>query len=85
MITSAKPQIHRPTQMISLALILANHLVVLVGGSSPNEGNVFALNPATNHYGPVCDDLTTDATVSAMFGNFIVKIAKNELITPVAL
>ena len=30
--------------------------VALVGGSSDNEGNVFATNPTTGYYGPVCDD-----------------------------
>ena len=30
--------------------------VALVGGSSDNEGNVFATNPTTGLYGPVCDD-----------------------------
>ena len=30
--------------------------VALVGGSSDNEGNVFATNPTTGFYGPVCDD-----------------------------
>ncbi len=28
--------------------------VNLVGGSNPNEGNVFATNPRTNVYGPIC-------------------------------
>ena len=30
--------------------------VALVGGSGPYEGVVYATNPATNIYGPVCDD-----------------------------
>ena len=30
--------------------------VELVGGNSSYEGNVFALNPDTNVFGPVCDD-----------------------------
>jgi len=29
---------------------------VLVGGSEPGTGNVFARNPVTCTYGPVCDD-----------------------------
>jgi hypothetical protein len=28
--------------------------VNLVGGSNPMEGNVFATNPRTNVYGPIC-------------------------------
>ena len=30
--------------------------VALVGGAGPYEGVVYATNPATNIYGPVCDD-----------------------------
>ena len=30
--------------------------VKLVGGQSSSEGNVFALNPRTDVFGPVCDD-----------------------------
>jgi len=30
--------------------------VELVGGSGDFEGNVFALNPKTGVFGPVCDD-----------------------------
>ena len=43
----------------------AGHYVELVGGSSSNEGNVFAYNPFFNAYGPVCDDFwdLNDATV----------------------
>ena len=33
-----------------------DHYVQLVGGSNPNEGNVYAQNPVTGIYGPVCDD-----------------------------
>jgi hypothetical protein len=32
------------------------YIVVLVGGSVAGEGNVYARNPATGIYGPVCDD-----------------------------
>ena len=28
----------------------------LIGGSNKNEGNVFATNPTTGVFGPVCDD-----------------------------
>jgi len=31
-------------------------LVKLVGGANQLEGNVFALNPKTGVFGPVCDD-----------------------------
>ena len=30
--------------------------VELVGGSSSSEGNVYAKNPVSDVYGPVCDD-----------------------------
>jgi hypothetical protein len=30
--------------------------VKLVGGSGPFEGYLYATNPATGIYGPVCDD-----------------------------
>jgi hypothetical protein len=28
----------------------------LIGGNTPNEGNVFARNNEINYFGPVCDD-----------------------------
>ncbi len=31
-------------------------LVALIGGTGPHEGYVYALNPVTKIYGPVCDD-----------------------------
>jgi hypothetical protein len=37
-------------------LMIKKISVALVGGSSDNEGNVFATNPTTGFYGPVCDD-----------------------------
>ena len=30
--------------------------VSLVGGESPNEGNVYAFNPDTETFGPICED-----------------------------
>ena len=30
--------------------------VVLVGGSSPSQGNIYATNPVTKIFGPVCSD-----------------------------
>jgi len=30
--------------------------VVLVGGSSSNQGYLYATNPVNKIYGPVCDD-----------------------------
>ena len=30
--------------------------VVLVGGNGPQEGYVYAMNPVTKNFGPVCDD-----------------------------
>ena len=47
----------------SAGSVLAETLVMLVGGNSTKEGNVFAFNPATRHFGPVCDD---DATITAV-------------------
>jgi hypothetical protein len=37
-------------------MIFLKPAVVLVGGPSNAAGNVFARNPATGIYGPVCDD-----------------------------
>ena len=36
--------------------VFSNAAVVLIGGPGPQEGYLFALNPATKTYGPVCDD-----------------------------
>jgi hypothetical protein len=38
--------------------------VKLIGGSSKLEGNVFARNPNTKVFGPVCDDEWTIENVS---------------------
>jgi hypothetical protein len=35
----------------------------LVGGPTLNSGHVFARNPRTGFYGPVCDDFFDDADV----------------------
>jgi hypothetical protein len=35
----------------------------LVGGPTSNSGHVFARNPRTGYYGPVCDDNFGDADV----------------------
>ncbi len=35
-----------------------------MGGSSKLEGNVFARNPTTKVFGPVCDDVWTIENVS---------------------
>ena len=40
----------------SAYLFWAFSAVILVGGTGPQEGYVYALNPATQNYGPVCDD-----------------------------
>ena len=40
----------------SAYLFWAFSAVNLVGGTGPQEGYVYALNPATKIYGPVCDD-----------------------------
>ena len=39
-------------------------LVSLVGGDNNKKGNVFASNPATGIYGPVCDDFWSKENVS---------------------
>ena len=41
--------------------------VVLVGGTSAGNGNVFARNPNTGIYGPVCDDGWSFADVNKLF------------------
>jgi hypothetical protein len=38
--------------------------VDLLGGPTPNSGNVFATNPASGTYGPVCDDGWDQSDVS---------------------
>ena len=37
--------------------------IELVGGPTSNSGHVFATNPRTGYYGPVCDDFFGDADV----------------------
>jgi|FrelakmetLWP11LW_1041352.scaffolds.fasta_scaffold165439_1 hypothetical protein len=39
-------------------------VVALVGGTGSFEGVLYATNPATGTYGPVCDDSFTLAAVS---------------------
>jgi len=43
---------------------MRNHLICvalkLAGGSSPSEGKLFATNPSTKSFGPVCDDNFAD-------------------------
>jgi hypothetical protein len=48
-----------------------------VNGKDPYSGNVFARNPLTQIYGPVCDDGWTKANVSYKFENI-------ELVHPLA-
>jgi hypothetical protein len=40
-----------------------NFIVALVGGAASNEGYLYATNPATRIYGPVCDDFFTLTSV----------------------
>ena len=47
--------------IIFLYFVLA---VALVGGSGPFEGYLYATNPVTKTYGPVCDDYFTLGAVS---------------------
>ncbi len=44
-------------------------LVKLMGGSGDFEGNVFATNPTTGKYGPVCDDKWSIENVSFTFSH----------------
>jgi len=39
-----------------LRLASSSISVALVGGNLYNSGNVYATNPSTGVYGPVCDD-----------------------------
>jgi hypothetical protein len=48
-------------------------LVELIGGSNEFEGNVFAKNPKTGVYGPVCDDNWTIQNVRILF-NFLIQL-----------
>ena len=41
--------------------------VSLVGGSNTSSGNVYAYNPTTQKFGPVCDDNWDIADVSILF------------------
>ena len=34
--------------------------VILINGTKPSEGYLFATNPKTKIYGPVCDDVFGD-------------------------
>jgi hypothetical protein len=45
--------------------IIFSLVVALVGGSGPQEGYLYATNPVTKIYGPVCDDYFTTAGVSS--------------------
>jgi hypothetical protein len=40
---------------------------VLVGGPTSSSGNVFARNPSTGIYGPVCDDFWNIADVKMLY------------------
>jgi hypothetical protein len=42
----------------------------LVGGTTNGTGNVFARNPATGVYGPVCDDAWNMADVNVFYFNY---------------
>ncbi len=46
-------------KVLQIYINVFNHFkaaVVLVGGPDSSSGNVFARNPTTGVYGPVCDD-----------------------------
>jgi hypothetical protein len=40
--------------------------VALLGGPSPQEGYLYALNPVTKIFGPVCDDYFDNNAVSTI-------------------
>jgi hypothetical protein len=42
--------------------------IALLDGTKTGSGNVFAKNPVTGYYGPVCDDYWTLADVSLCQG-----------------
>ena len=44
--------------------------VVLVGGTGPQVGYVYALNPVTKNYGPVCDDYFDEKAVSLVINSY---------------
>jgi len=43
-----------------------NLTVYLVGGASSNEGNVFAFNPDSGIFGPICEDTWDKHDVSTI-------------------
>ena len=45
--------------------------VELIGGTSQGSGNVFATNPTTGIYGPVCDDNWDINDVSNFYSFFL--------------
>ena len=45
-------------------VLICSAAVLLVGGAQPNEGYLYATNPVTNTYGPVCDDYFNTNAVS---------------------
>jgi len=42
----------------------------LVGGNGPHEGNVYARNPITGIFGPVCDDAWDIRSVRTFLMNY---------------
>jgi len=51
--------------IFQIILFLSLASVVLIGGTVNGTGNVYARNPATGIYGPVCDDLWSIEDVSS--------------------
>jgi len=49
---------------------LLSATIALVGGTTSNAGHVFARNPRTGFYGPVCDDFFGDVDVRPFRGKF---------------
>ena len=45
-----------PASFLPLLLLLIKLSVMLKGGTNNFEGNVYALNPTTGVFGPICDD-----------------------------
>ena len=47
----------------NLLLSILSAPIVLIGGPTSNSGHVYARNPRTGIFGPVCDDFFRDADV----------------------
>jgi hypothetical protein len=53
-----------------MTLYLCFSIVKLAGGSNFKEGNVYAMNPDSEMFGPVCDDQWTLENVGEKLLNY---------------